>query len=92
MNKLFENINGNIFKLKESELNNNNLNIPYYPVAILKKVNLDGQEKYFVYSDSSNNALILGYGQSGEIAINNAKKTAGYIKHGGVDNNLGDLS
>jgi len=60
------------------------LNIPHYPKSIIKPVNMDGKQKYFVYSDESNVALILGYGDSENDAIENAKKTATYIKQGGV--------
>lgn len=66
------------------------LNIPHFPNSIIKTVNLDGKTKFFVYSDSSNVALILGYGDTENNAIENAKTTANYIKQGGVGH-TGDL-
>lgn len=68
----------------------NSLGISQYPQSIVKPVNLDGKQKFFVYSDVSPTALILGYGDTKEDAISNAKTTAAYIKQGGVGNS-GDL-
>jgi hypothetical protein len=67
------------------------LQIPNYPSSILKKVNLDGRTLFFVYSDATPTALILGYSPSEDGAIENAKKTAAYIKQGGVGNDFGEL-
>ena len=69
----------------------NSLNIPEYPKSIIKPVNMDGKQQFFVYSDSTNTALILGYGDNKNTAIENAKKVASYIKNGGVGHNA-DLS
>lgn len=66
------------------------LGIVEFPEAIIKKHNLDGQERWFVYSSSDPQALIIGWGKTEENAIHNAKTTAPYIKHGGVGH-TGDL-
>lgn len=62
----------------------NDLGIPEFPQSIIKQHDLDGQQRWFVYSSSDPQALIIGWGKSSSDAIHNAKTTAKYIKHGGV--------
>lgn len=60
------------------------LGIPEFPQAVVKGHLRHGVKKFFVYSDNTPEALIIGYANNKEDAIHNAKTTAGYIKHGGV--------
>jgi len=60
------------------------LGIPEFPQAVIKGHLRHGAKKYFVYSDNTPEALIIGYSKDKEDAIHNAKTTAGYIKRGGV--------
>jgi hypothetical protein len=62
----------------------NGLGIPEFPQSIVKQHDMDGEQRWFVYSSSEPTALIIGYGKSQEDAVSNARTTAKYIKHGGV--------
>lgn len=62
----------------------NDLGIPEYPQSMIKQHTFDGKPMWFVYSSSDPNALILGFGNTNKDAIDNARTTAKYIKHGGI--------
>lgn len=68
----------------------NDLNIPEFPQSVIKQHNMDGQQRWFVYSSADPQALIIGWGKSFQNAVHNAKTTAKYIKHGGVGH-VGEL-